>query len=204
MIQFRRIEESETEPVVKIAKSAFQKDPFFCAVTGQKEKSYYLLMEMLMKVWLKNQIAFAAEKEEKIVGIAMLATDELAAVSVGDCIKAGAGRVILSCGIKNILSFLQASSRFNEDFEKISGAKYYLTLLAVDPPFQRQGIGMAMLRECVIPFLREQGCTTLCLNTNEEINRGFYQKNNFDEIGESVLQINGSCVRNWSYSLDLW
>ncbi len=203
MVQFRRIKDFEENPGIKIAEAAFRKDSFFRAVTKEKEKSYHLLMEMLMKVWLKSQIAFVAETEERIVGIALLASDELAALSVGDCIKAGAGKVILSCGIKNILAFLRASSCFNEDFQQIPNPRYYLSLLAVDPSFQGQGIGTAMLRECVIPFLREKSCRTLCLNTNEEINREFYRKNDFEEIGEKALQINGKRICNWSYKMDL-
>lgn len=203
MLRFRNIEESEIDTGIGIAERAFRNDPFFSMVSGKKERSYHLLIEMLMKVWLKHQTAFVAENEDKIIGIAIVAPDSLAAISAKECLKLGAGKVIFSCGVKNIISFLKASSFFGQACSKQPAPKYYLTLLAVDINAQGRGIGTAMIQECIVPFLKEEGCKLLCLNTNEEKNRNFYRKNKFDEIGEAEIEINGKCIGNWSYAMKI-
>lgn len=89
---------------------------------------------------------------------------------------------------------MKASSFFGQACSKQPAPKYYLTLLAVDINAQGRGIGTAMIHECIVPFLKEEGCKLLCLNTNEEKNRNFYRKNKFDEIGESEIEINGKRI----------
>ena len=67
------------------------------------------------------------------------------------------------------------------------------------PAFAGQGIGSGMLRDCLIPYVQQHGGTILCLFTNSQCNRLFYQKNGFTEFHSQQFSCNGKQIGNWSY-----
>lgn len=182
---------------------AFREDPFFQAVSGRGGKGYPLLMTLLVRAWLGGQKGFAAEENGTVLGFAIVSAGEDAAIRAGTCVRLGAGRVIRACGIRNLLAFLRASACFDRIWDGQRGPRRYLTLLAVDPDHQRRGIGTALLREAVIPYLEAEGPAVLCLNTNKEKNRAFYQKNRFEEVGTVSRNVSGRPVSCWSYRMEL-
>lgn len=199
-MEYRRVGTGEAERCAALAERAFRGDPFFRAAGGSEE-GFRLLLGLLVRAWLESQTAFAAVEGGRSVGLALVGSPDTAAISVRDCVKLGAGRVVRACGLGRMLDFLGASACFDRAFDRIAGPKHYLTLLAVEPERQGLGIGSAMLRECIVPSLREAG--TLCLNTSEERNRGFYQKSGFEEIAAAERRVGGQLVRNWSYTMYL-
>lgn len=203
MLNFKPLDPARTEECVSLVKEAFRDDALFSATSKGKPHNYDLLIELLTRVWLNTQTAFAAEDGGVLVGVAILGDEASAAVSVGDLWKLGAGKVLLACGPKSVLGFLNASGQFDQAFHSVEGPKHYLTLLAVSPDAQGRGIGSALLQNCVLPYMRERGGKTLCLNTNKERNRNFYRKNGFTEIGSAACAINGTRVENWSLLLDV-
>ena len=60
-----------------------------------------------------------------------------------------------------------------------------------------------MLRECVIPYVKEHGGEALSLYTNSEINRKFYSKNGFREFHAQQFEYNGKSFGSWSYRMNL-
>ena len=60
-----------------------------------------------------------------------------------------------------------------------------------------------MLHECILPYVKEQGGDTLCLFTNDEINRKFYQKNGFVVFNEQWFTYRRKKLGSWSYQLSL-
>lgn len=196
---FRRAGEADRDGCVRLVRQAFREDSLFVAAAGGREEGRDLLLELLTRVWLESQTAFAAEREGKLIGLAVLGREEDAAVSLRSCVKLGAGRVLGTCGAGNLLAFLRCSGRFNRSGSREPGPRWYLTLLAVAPEEQGRGVGSAIVRDCVLPFLRQQGCRTLCLNTNEEKNRRFYLKNRFEETDAAFAEIGGRRVCNWSF-----
>ena len=57
-----------------------------------------------------------------------------------------------------------------------------------------------MMQESILPYVRVQGGKSLCLFTNSEINRQFYQKNGFEEFHEQSFTYKGRTIGSWSYS----
>lgn len=202
-ICLRAAGEGDTERCAAIAVRAFREDPFFQAVSGRGGKGYPLLMTLLVRAWLGGQKGFAAEENGTVLGFAIVSAGEDAAIRAGTCVRLGAGRVIRACGIRNLLAFLRASACFDRIWDGQRGPRRYLTLLAVDPDHQRRGIGTALLREAVIPYLEAEGPAVLCLNTNKEKNRAFYQKNRFEEVGTVSRNVSGRPVSCWSYRMEL-
>lgn len=82
--------------------------------------------------------------------------------------------------------------------------KWHLSALAVSPHFQRQGLGEAMLRECVIPHIVQNGGGMLTFNTNTESNRVFYRKLGFEEFdADTVTSQTGEKLGNFSFRMPL-
>lgn len=202
-IQFRQAAAGDTGRCIQLALDAFRNDPLFRAAGGGKEKNYRLFLEFLLKQWLNSQTVFLAEEGGELLGFAILAPEEDSALRAGDCLKAGAGKVLFSCGVKSAFDFLRASGAFGEELQKQPAPRWYLTLLAVTPSRQGNGVGSALLRDCVLPFLRTVPCRMLCLNTEAEKNRCFYRKNGFTELGSASRKINGRTVENWSYARNI-
>lgn len=55
----------------------------------------------------------------------------------------------------------------------------------------------------ILPYVKEHGGDALCLFTNSQINRKFYQKNGFREFNERFFTYMGKELGNWSYVYDL-
>lgn len=55
----------------------------------------------------------------------------------------------------------------------------------------------------VITGTAERPVQILCLFTNSEINRGFYEKNSFTLFDERRFEYGGKSVSSWSYSMKL-
>ena len=60
-----------------------------------------------------------------------------------------------------------------------------------------------MLRECILPYVRDHGGETLCLFTNAEGNRKFYQKNGFEEFDQHFFKHKGKQLGSWSYQISI-
>lgn len=193
----------DAERCIIIAERAFREDPFFSAVSGRNGAGYPLLVSLLVRVWLESQMPFVVEEDGELVGFAVVSGTGGEAISARRCVKLGAGRVVRACGVRNLLAFLRAATRFDRVWEDQPGPKRYLTLLAVDPDHQGKGVGTALLQEGVIPRLREEGVAALCLNTNNEKNWAFYHKNHFEEVGTASLRVGKALVSDWSFRLGL-
>ena len=76
-------------------------------------------------------------------------------------------------------------------------------MLAVDNSMKGCGLGSAMLNDCLIPYIRQQGGKDFTLITNTELNRKFYTKNGFYEFAERTLVRDGQQIGNWSFHKEL-
>ncbi len=67
------------------------------------------------------------------------------------------------------------------------------------PAVAGQGIGRGMLREWLLPYVRQNGGTILRLFTNSRRSRRFCHKNGFTEFYSRQFSSNGKQIGNWSY-----
>jgi ribosomal protein S18 acetylase RimI-like enzyme len=79
-------------------------------------------------------------------------------------------------------------------YEKTPPPHWYLSILAVDPPYQRQGIGSALIQFIV----RQADATGLpcALDTTLAPNVGYFQRHGFQVALENVEPESG--IRFWS------
>ena len=75
-----------------------------------------------------------------------------------------------------------------------------MEVLAVSVDYKGQGLGSAMLNDCLI---QSKGGTKMALVTNTEQNCRFYKKNNFNMFDKTVLEMNGTHVFNYCFIRNL-
>ncbi len=80
----------------------------------------------------------------------------------------------------------------------MGGSTWYISSLTVAAKQRGNGIGSAMIKECIIPHIRREGATRLCLFTNSERNLRFYLQQGFHPVEEQQFQHNGQSLASWS------
>lgn len=105
-------------------------------------------------------------------------------------------------GLRDVAAWNAMEGKAAAPCHSLGGQAWYLNLLTVEPSMKGRGIGSAMLRECIVPFVRDRGGEALCLFTNSQENRRFYMKNGFREFDERWFEYRGRRLGSWSYRLD--
>lgn len=80
----------------------------------------------------------------------------------------------------------------------MGGGTWYLSSLTVSATRRGQGIGAAMLKDCVVQHVCRNGGTRLCLFTNSERNLRFYQRSGFRIVDEKTFAYGSQEIGSWS------
>ncbi len=72
-------------------------------------------------------------------------------------------------------------------------------MIAVNAGAKSQGLGSAILRDCVLPHVARQGGRELTLITNTPGNCAFYEKNGFHEFARRTHERGEQQVTTWSF-----
>ena len=117
--------------------------------------------------------------------------------------RAGFGKCFLQGGIRDVAAWNAMEGKAGQPCHSLGGQTWYLNLLTVEPNQKGQGFGSRMLRECILPYVRNHGGEMLCLFTNAEGNRKFYQKNGFEEFDQRFFKRKGKQLGSWSYRISI-
>ncbi|MCR5821550.1 MAG: GNAT family N-acetyltransferase [Bacteroidales bacterium] len=80
----------------------------------------------------------------------------------------------------------------------MGGSTWYLSSLTVADSQKGKGFGSSMMRECIVPHVRHEGGSRLCLFTNSENNLHFYQRQGFRLVNEQHFSHDGHSLPSWS------
>ncbi len=138
----------------------------------------------------------------KIVSATLLQNPNARRVTIFDYIKAGGVGLLFPVGFKSLIKFFDISEESHKPCERYKAA-WYVELLAVSKNHKGQGLGIGMLNDCLIPYIKSEGRTQLALVTNTKQNCKFYKKNGFDMFDETVLKMNNKKVNNYCFIRNL-
>lgn len=206
MIRFERMKIEERETCAALAARAFGDYEYFTDyVPDEKKRRRFLNTMLQIEVKLNDGPAtfFTAKDSGQIVAVAMLCPPEYKKPSDMAYMKAGFGKCFLQGGVRDVAAWNTMEGKAGQPCRRLAGRVWYLNLLTVEPNCKGQGIGTKMLRECILPYVKEHGGDTLCLFTNSEENRKFYQKNGFVEFDEQWFAYRGKKLGSWSYMVSL-
>ena len=199
---YETMKKEELKTCVGIAAKAFEKYDFF-SIYFPNDKSRPHLLHNMMKVEIGanfDRAHFLTAKENgKIVAFAMLRDPEYQEPDAGAYMRAGFWKNYLFGGKDNVAAWLSMDSKAGIPCKNLSGRTWFLNILTVAADVEGKGIGSRMIREGIIPYVKEHGGEALSLYTNSEINRRFYTKNGFQEFHEQHFSYNGKELGSWSY-----
>ena len=196
----------EWKECIELAARAFGNYDFFSVYFPNSQKRLRFLSNMLRVEFTVNKdlVHFLTAKENgKIVAVALLRDPRYQMPSVKEYLRASFWRNLVIGGWNNVTAWFDMDQKAGVPCQKLKGDVWYLHLLAVDISYEGKGFGSQMLRECLIPYVKEHGGKAFSLYTNSEINRTFYTKNGFKEFHAQQFAYNGKSFGSWSYIMDL-
>lgn len=202
MLTFEKMRPEERDTCAALAARAFEDYEYFTYYIPDDQRRTRFLSTMLeIEVRINDGPAdfFTAKEDGKIVAVAMLCPPEYKKPSDMAYMRAGFGKCFLQGGIRDVAAWNAMEGKAGQPCHSLGGQTWYLNLLTVEPNLKGQGLGSRMLQACILPYVKEHGGETLCLFTNSEINRTFYQKNGFEEFDQRFFTRKGKQLGNWSF-----
>ena len=204
MLTFEKMRPEERSACAELAARAFGDYEYFtCYIPDEQRRTRFLRTMLEIEIRINDGPAdfFTAKEDGNIVAVAMLCPPEYKKPSDMAYMRAGFGRCFIQGGIRDVAAWNDMEGKAGEPCHSLGGQTWYLNLLTVEPARKGQGFGSRMLQECILPYVRDHGGETLCLFTNAESNRKFYQKNGFEEFDQRFFNRKGKQLGSWSYRI---
>ena len=206
MLTYELMRLAERHDCVELAADAFADYEYFSLYVPEDRRRLRFLRAMLAAEFRANAhraFFFTVKKDGILIAVAMLCDSEYKKPTDMEYMKAGYGKAFLHGGIRNVSAWNTMEAEALKPCHSLAGGVWYLNLLTVAPAFEGRGIGTMALHEQIIPYVREHGGKALCLFTNSERNRLFYQKNGFTEFHAQQFSYKGKSIGSWSYRIQL-
>ena len=111
--------------------------------------------------------------------------------------------IIARIGLRDTLKFMEMSDKTEIVVRSIPEPRWHLYFLAVDPGYQKRGIGSGAIQDFLIPLVKSNGGNLITVTTNSEKNVAFYIHNGFTLVKEETLECNAKSIGNWTFRMDL-
>lgn len=206
MLRYEGMKPTELQPCADLAARAFGDYEYFSIYVTDEGKRQRFLRALLRSEFRSNQnsaMFFTAKKDGVLAAAAMLCAPDYRKPSDGRYLRTGYLAAMLHGGLRNVSAWNEMEKQAGAPCHALGGGTWYLSLLTVEPAFASQGIGSGMLRDCLIPYVRQHGGNALCLFTNSQRNRLFYQKNGFTEFHAQQFFYHGKQIGSWSYRKEI-
>lgn len=210
MIQYRKANECDIEELSKMVAESFGEYPLLDIVLRDRFKNVKdyiaftsILYRVNIKVYLKNQVCLVGVKDSEICCVTILERPSTEEIGLWDYICAGGLRLIPYVGFFRLIEMMRVVEEGRKEIIQQHNDAWYVEMLSVNKEYQGQRIGSQMIKDCIVPYVKEHGGKEITLITNTEINRKFYIKNGFREFFGKTIQRMGKKAPNWSYFMVL-
>ncbi len=201
MIRYERAAKDEIPICAELAARSFADYEYFSLYVPEQNRRMRFLKAMMSSEFSVNADRaelWTAKENGRIVAVAMLCSPDYHKPTDGAYMKAGYWKVFLFGGIKTVSDWNAMDAAAGNPCHSRKDA-WYLSLLTVDASKKGQGIGTAMLKNCILLRVRKQGGNELTLFTNSEKNRQFYLKTGFSLFHETTISYRGNQMGSWSF-----
>lgn len=202
MVQFRLARENELPQVADLLYDSFQNYTFFdllCEKVRNRSAFARQLHLVNTKVYFQHQSCFVGIENGKIVSAALLKHPSLPEPGLMDYIFSGGLKMLFTGGIAAIQHVFNILKEAKKACSSLKKPYWYLEALVVAKDQQGKKLGSRMLKQCLFPFIANQGGGLFTLITHNEANRHFYRKNGWMEFDERVLRGKEMFLESWSY-----
>ena len=203
MPAFQRMDAREWKSCAQLAAEAFYDYEYFSIYIPDDKRRRRFLDALLRCEFRANRALpavhfFTAKENGQTVAVAQLCAPDFHKPDDLSYVRSGWLEVLRRGGMKPVNAWNAMEKVASAPCHALPGGNWYLSLLTVAPSFEGRGVGSAFLRDCIIPYVKEQGAETLSLFTNSESNRKFYAKCGFTEFDEKHFTYEGRTIGSWS------
>jgi len=210
MVEYKLYDKSYEDEVLKVFTESFVNYPLFWGVFEDRFKSevklrifYDRLMKGIFKATIRKDDCYIGIADGKVTVIVIVEKPSDKPVGFWDYAVSGMAGIIVRIGLKDTLKFMEMSDKTEIVVKSIPEPRWHLYFLAVDPNFQKQGIGSGAIQDFLIPLVKSNGGNLITVTTNAEKNVAFYRNNGFTLVQEEMLECNAKTIGNWTFRMDL-
>jgi GNAT superfamily N-acetyltransferase len=204
MLTFDVMKHSELKECAALAARSFYQYEYFSIWFPEEKRRKRFLDALIHCEFMANSkldtVHFLTAKEnDRIIAVAQLCAPGFQKPDDMTYILNGWFKAQFLGGTKAVNEWGEMEKEASAPCHALPGRNWYLSLLSVDPIMQGKRVGSRFLKECLIPFVEQNGGKTFSLFTNSEINRAFYHKNGFEEFDTKEFAHNGKTLGSWSF-----
>ena len=210
MVEYKRYDRSYEDEVLKVLTESFVNYPLFFFFFEDRFKSgtelrgfYECLMKGIFRATVRKDDCYMVIADGKVKAIVIVEKPSDKPVGFWDYAVSGMAGIIARIGLRDTLRFMEMSDKTEIVVRSIPEPRWHLYFLAVDPEYQKQGIGSGVIQDFLIPLVRSNGGNLITVTTNSEKNVAFYIDNGFRLVKEETLECNAKSIGNWTFRMDL-
>ena len=209
-VEYKHYDSSYEAEALKIFIESFVNYPLFWGVFEDRFKSeikmhsfYELLMKGIFRATIRKDDCYIGVADGKVIVIVIVEKPSDKAIGFWDYAVSGMAGVIAKIGLSDTLKFMELSDKTEIVVKSIPDPRWHLYFLAVDPQYQRRGIGTGAIQDFLIPLVKSNGGDLITVTTNSEKNVDFYIKNDFSLVKEETLAYKTKSFKNWTFRMNL-
>ena len=210
VVEYKHYDKSYEGEVLKVFTESFVNYPLFWGVFEERFRSeiklrifYERLMKGIFKATIRKDDCYIGISDGKVTVIVIIEKPSDKPVGFWDYAVSGMAGIIVRIGLKDTLKFMEMSDKTEICVKSIPEPRWHLYFLAVDPKYQKQGIGSGAIQDFLIPLVKSNGGNLITVTTNAEKNVAFYRNNGFTLVQEEMLECNAKTIGNWTFRMDL-
>ncbi len=210
MVEYKHYVRSYEAEVLKVFTESFVDYPLFWGVFKDRFKSekklrsfYERLIKGIFRATVRKDDCYIGIEDGKVTVIVIVEKPSDKPVGFWDYAVSGMAGIIARIGIRDTLKYMELSDKTEIVVKSIPKPRWHLYFLAVDPKYQKLGIGSGAIQDFLIPLVRSNGGNLITVTTNSEKNVPFYTNNGFTLIKEETLEYKAKTIGNWSFRMDL-
>jgi len=205
---YEKMSREERNACALLAAEAFYDYEYF-SMHVPDDKRRHRFLDAMMKTEFRANWKYTgcelvtARENDRVVAVAQLCAPGFTKPTYFDYFRSGWLSAMLSGGIKAVNDWTAMEKQALIPCKGLKGKRWYLNTLTVAKTEEGKGVGSRFLQEYIIPHVKEAGGEILCLFTNAEKNRRFYEKNGFTLFDERRFEYGEKSVGSWSYWMKL-
>ncbi|MCF0229352.1 MAG: s-methyl-5-thioribose-1-phosphate isomerase [Parasporobacterium sp.] len=205
MLTFAAMRADEREQCAVLSAEALFDYVYFTAfIPNDKRRMNFLRHLMNVEFRVNEGLArfFTVKDEGEIKAVVQLCPPDYHRPQDSEYLKAGFMKCYTAAGLSSVNQWLDTDRLAGMPCRDLEHA-WFISLIAVDRKYNRQGIGTRAIQECIIPYVNKQGGKELCLFTNSQVNCLFYEKNGFVRFHEQSFETKSYRLSSCSYKMEL-
>lgn len=189
--------------------NAFMRDPLYdVAKRIMKDPMWFPDMlfafyHVSFRVFLEKQICKCVMDNGRMIGFFVLIPPNRWKISILDYVKCGILKLSTFMSWKELIRYTRFVDGMIMGDVSTSKRDWHLCYLAVSPHKQGNGMGTKLIREFILPYVKEHGGQGIVATANNARTVTFYERNGFHQIDKRFVSFQNQSIGNWTLKCEL-